>query len=84
MKAGKGNLRVAVFDESHRGEFPEGDYSHSAEVPAAGEQVTVEITDIEQGQCAVAVIQDLNGNKKLDNSFLKIPKEPYGFSDSWS
>ena len=83
VKAGKGNLRVAVFDEAHREEFPEGDYSHSAEVPAAEEQVTVEIADIEPGQYAIAVIQDLNENKKLDRNFLKIPKEPYGFSGSW-
>jgi uncharacterized protein (DUF2141 family) len=83
LKAGKGNLRVAVFDEAHRGGFPEGDYAHSATVPAAEEQVTVEIADIEPGRYAIAVIQDLNENKKLDRNFLKIPKEPYGFSGSW-
>ncbi len=42
VKAGKGNLRVAVFDEAHRDEFPEGEYLRGVEVPATGEEMTVE------------------------------------------
>jgi len=83
IKAGQGNLRVAVFDEAHRDEFPEGKYLHSAEVPAIEEQMTVEIPDVEPGEYAIAVIQDLNENQKLDKNKLKIPKEPYGFSGDW-
>ena len=36
-----------------------------------------------QGDYAVAIIQDLNENEKLDKNFLGIPKEPYGFSGKW-
>ncbi|MEH6581213.1 MAG: DUF2141 domain-containing protein [Halioglobus sp.] len=83
IKAGQGNLRVAVFDEAHRDQFAEGKFLYGAEVPAEAEQMTVEIPDLESGEYAVAVIQDLNGNGKLDRNMLKIPKEPYGFSGSW-
>jgi uncharacterized protein (DUF2141 family) len=83
LKAGEGNIRVAVFDHAHREEFPEGEYVLSAEVPAAKEQVTVTIANVAPGEYAIAVIQDLNENKKLDRNFLKIPKEPYGFSGAW-
>ncbi len=83
IKAGQGNLRVAVFDEAHRDQFAEGEYLYGADVPAKAEQMTVEIPDLESAEYAVAVIQDLNGNGKLDRNMFKIPKEPYGFSGSW-
>jgi uncharacterized protein (DUF2141 family) len=83
MKARQGNLRIAVFDEAHRDEFPEGKYLHGAEVPATAEQLTVEIPAVEAGKYAIAVFQDLNENGKLDKNVLRIPKEPYGFSGAW-
>jgi uncharacterized protein (DUF2141 family) len=83
IKAGQGNLRVAVFDEAHRDQFAEGNYLYGAEVLAEAEKMTVEIPNVESSEYAVAVIQDLNGNGKLDRNMLKIPKEPYGFSGSW-
>ncbi len=83
VKAGEGNLRVAVFDEAHRDDFPDGEFLLGVVVPATGEQMTVEISDIAQGEYAVAIIQDLNENGTLDKNFLGIPKEPYGFSGKW-
>jgi uncharacterized protein (DUF2141 family) len=83
VKAGEGNLRIAVFDEAHRDEFPDGDYLLGVVVPATGEKMTVEISGIDKGEYAVAIIQDLNENEELDKNFLGIPKEPYGFSGKW-
>ena len=83
LKAGKGNIRVAVFDEAHREEFSEGKYLYGAEVPASAEQVTVAIANVPPGRYAIAVFQDLNKNKKLDRNFVTKPKEPYGFSGAW-
>ena len=83
IKAGQGNLRIAVFDEAHRDEFPTGKYLHGVEVPATEKQLTVEISNVEPGKYAIAIIQDINENKKLDKNFLGIPKEPYGFSGKW-
>ena len=83
IRAGKGNLRVGVFGEAQREEFPEGQYLYSAEVPAAEEQITVVIADAVPGEYAIAVIQDLNENGKLDRNIFTKPKEPYGFSGAW-
>ncbi|MEH6592673.1 MAG: DUF2141 domain-containing protein [Halioglobus sp.] len=83
IKPGQGSLRVAVFDEVHRDQFAEGKYLYGVEVPAKAEKMAVEIPDLVSGEYAVAVIQDINGNGKLDRNMLKIPKEPYGFSGSW-
>jgi uncharacterized protein (DUF2141 family) len=83
VKPGEGNIRIAVFDATLRDEFPEGSYLHSVEVPATTKSMAVEIPNVEPGEYAVAVIQDLNENQKLDRNFLRIPKEPYGFSGKW-
>ena len=83
IEAGEGNLRVGVFDEAHRDEFSEGKYWVGVDVPAAKRQLTVEFPNIDPGDYAIAVIQDLNKNQKLDRNFLTIPKEPYGFSGTW-
>ena len=82
-KAGQGNLRIAVFDETHRDGFPDGKHLYGVEVPATEEQLTVTIPDVEPGAYAIAIIQDINENQKLDKNFLGIPKEPYGFSGKW-
>jgi uncharacterized protein (DUF2141 family) len=84
IKVERGSLRVAVFDEAHRDQFAEGKYLYSAVVPATTAQMTVEIPDVESAEYAVAIFQDLNDNGKLDRNFLTIPKEPYGFSGSWT
>ena len=34
------------------------------------------------GTYAIAVSQDLNGNRKVDTNFLGIPKEPWGVSNN--
>jgi len=83
VKAGEGNLRIAVFDEAHRDEFPDGEYLLGVAVPATDEEMTVEISDVDSGEYAVAIIQDINENEILDKNFLGIPKEPYGFSGKW-
>ena len=74
VKAGEGNLRLAVFDEAHRGGFPDGKYLLGVVVPATGAQMTVEISDIDQGEYAVAIIQDLNENEVLDKNILGFPR----------
>ena len=44
VKAGEGDLRIAVFDEAHRDEFPDGEYLLAVAVPATEEEMTVEIS----------------------------------------
>jgi uncharacterized protein (DUF2141 family) len=39
--------------------------------------------DLSEGECAVAVYQDLNENNVLDKGWFSIPKEPYGLSNNF-
>ncbi|MEM1142908.1 MAG: DUF2141 domain-containing protein [Pseudomonadota bacterium] len=44
------------------------------------EEQVIEVHGLPPGRYAIAVFQDLNGNKKLDRSFGIFPREPYAFS----
>ncbi len=83
VKAGEGSLRVAVFDEAHRDDFPDGEFLLGIVLPATEHEMTVEIPNLDSGEYAIAIIQDLNEDEMLDKNFLGIPKEPYGFSGNW-
>ena len=43
---------------------------------------TITFTNVAPGQYAVVVVHDKNGNRKMDNNFLGIPKEKGGFSNN--
>jgi uncharacterized protein (DUF2141 family) len=38
-------------------------------------------TQVPPGTYAIAVFQDINGNRRLDRTPLGLPLEPYGFSN---
>lgn len=44
--------------------------------------MTVSIKDISFGTYAISLFHDQNGNGKLDSNWMRIPKEPYGFSQN--
>ena len=39
------------------------------------------VLDLEEGEYAFSIFQDLNGDGKINSSFIGIPKEPYGFTN---
>ncbi|MCB2409245.1 DUF2141 domain-containing protein [Hymenobacter lucidus] len=49
--------------------------------PAGNKQITLPV-DLPNGEWAVALTQDLNGNDLVDKNFLGIPTEPYAFSNN--
>ncbi|MEO9475670.1 MAG: DUF2141 domain-containing protein [Cyclobacteriaceae bacterium] len=74
----QGNIMVAVYGPHQ--EFLEDDFVLSYKVAVGkGAQQVVEL-ELPFGRYAVAIYQDLDGNAELDNNFIGIPKEPYGFS----
>jgi len=44
-------------------------------------QLEVTFDELPFGKYAFVVYHDENGNRKLDLGFMRIPKEPYGFSN---
>jgi uncharacterized protein (DUF2141 family) len=73
-----GILRLGLYDAAG--------YPHdkspvaAADVPATGNEVTVTLKDLPPGRYAIESFQDINGNGKMDTTWLGLPLEPYGFS----
>ena len=60
--------------------FGDRDCPYRSREAAAVGTVELRIRNVEPGEYAVAVFQDLNGNGRIDRPFF-IPTEPYGFSN---
>jgi uncharacterized protein (DUF2141 family) len=81
LKAQRSNLLIAVF-ESPAG-FPRSDQStHTTTIEAEGENVELSLSLPINCPIAIAVFQDLDGNKMISKSSIGIPIEPYGFSNN--
>jgi uncharacterized protein (DUF2141 family) len=77
-----GEIGVLLFDRADG--FPD-DSQVSVQrrvVPAKTGRVVLDFEGLPFGTYAVAVIHDLNGNRKVDTNLLGIPREGYGFSNN--
>jgi uncharacterized protein (DUF2141 family) len=79
----RGAFFVALHDSEHTylNDEEESFQSTIVDVVKLGTQ-SVSLCNIQEGTYAIAVYQDENSNGELDSSFLRIPKEPYGFSNN--
>ncbi len=73
-----GDLYLAVFDRSDSF-MDKAVYSIIEKINS--NQVVLDIL-LEDGDYAISIFQDLNGNGELDTNFIGIPTEPYGFSNN--
>ena len=80
-KKHKGHFAVALFS-SERGFPGKQDKTIRKSYWPASKRQQVTFENLACGEYAVAVIQDLNANKKLDKNFFGLPKEPFGFSQN--
>ena len=78
VKTSAGQVRIAVYTEANW--LNKEDWTRRALVPAEGTGVTATF-DLPPGTYAVAVLHDVNDNGKMDYRLLRLPKEPYGFSN---
>ena len=77
----EGNINVALYDTSEG--FLKKDKVFIAESVHAEEGMTaLSFENIPDGEYAIALYHDANGNHELDTNFLGIPKETIGFSKS--
>lgn len=75
----QGNVRIAVYD---RETWLDTERWVAAERVRAETGPDVAATfDLPNGTYAIAVLHDVNGNEKMDYKLLRLPKEPYGFSN---
>ena len=79
IREASGRIAVGLFN--HPETFPDmGRQYKGAFVDISDAAVTHTFTGIPSGTYAIAVYHDINDNRKLDTNFMKIPREPYGFS----
>jgi uncharacterized protein (DUF2141 family) len=76
----KGTLYVSVCTKSSEWSS-NGKYTFKYK-PVLGQANNFEINTIPNGNYAIALYQDQNGNGKLDTNFFGIPTEPYAFSNN--
>ncbi|MFS4416091.1 DUF2141 domain-containing protein [Maribacter sp. 2307ULW6-5] len=75
----KGKVSAALYTDQRT--WLKFDQVFMATSEAAEQGTTVlTFTDVPQGNYAIAVFHDQNGNGKLDTNMLGIPKEPVAFS----
>ncbi len=75
----KGNMLVGIFDSS--GSFTRKALKNSqVKRVSSTSPMTVTIPNVPPGTYAISVVQDLNGNGKLDKKITGMPEEPLGFS----
>jgi len=74
----KGSILIAVYDNS-AGWLKKP--ARTARVDATPGTVKATLAGMDAGSYAVSVVHDANGNGRLDSNELRIPIEPYGFSN---
>lgn len=78
IKSSKGKILLAVFD-SDQG-FDKLKAFKEAKISAVPGTDTITIT-LPEGDYMFTTFHDINDNGALDKNFLKIPTEPFGFSN---
>lgn len=74
-----GHIMLAVYDKAD-GFLKEGKAMKGIRAKANKGITELQITDLPEGQYALAIYHDENDNEELDTNWLGIPKEPLGFS----
>jgi uncharacterized protein (DUF2141 family) len=78
----QGELLVVLFDRAEGWPDSPGPALPARRMKAEGETMTLKIDGLAPGRWAVMVLQDLNGNGRVDSNFIGLPKEPYGASNN--
>jgi len=84
IKSTKGSLVVALYSPETSSAFPAHPEKALKEkiVPIEGERQTIVFENLSDGNYAVSVVHDENGNDRMDHNFLGLPKEGFGFSNN--
>lgn len=81
ISSSDGNVCVAIYKDQKSFLKFDKVYKMGSEKAVKG-NTFIQINDIAEGNYAVAVFHDENGNKELDTNMLGIPKESVAFSNA--
>lgn len=77
----KGEIRMALYNHAEKFTKIDKTYRYACITPTKDE-LFYEFKNLEEGNYAICLFQDENGNKKLDKNYLGIPTESYAFSNN--
>ncbi|MDB9375827.1 DUF2141 domain-containing protein [Nodularia sphaerocarpa] len=80
IKNQNGEVCMGVYSSSQGFPMSTKDVIKSACVQPTGSILTHEFSGLKPGTYAVAIVDDQNGDRKLNKDFLGIPKEGFGIS----
>ncbi|WP_350289260.1 DUF2141 domain-containing protein [uncultured Croceitalea sp.] len=81
VPSSKGKISVAIYNTKEG--FLKFDKVFKCDSIVAQKGIThIAIKDIPEGEYALAIFHDVNGNNKLDTNWLGIPKEKVAFSNA--
>ncbi len=81
VRSSSGNINIAIYNEAE-GFLKFDNVFLSDSTSANAGKTELQINNLPNGEYALAVFHDENGNDKLDTNWLGIPKEPIGFSQA--
>ncbi|WP_297764428.1 DUF2141 domain-containing protein [uncultured Muriicola sp.] len=81
VQSSSGNINIAIYNQKDGFLKFESVFLSDSTHANAG-RTEVQINNLPNGEYALAVFHDENGNNILDTNWLGIPKEPIGFSQS--
>jgi uncharacterized protein (DUF2141 family) len=73
-----GLVRLGVYDRAAYDK--DGEPVAFADVAAKADETVITLTNIAPGEYAIETYQDVNANDRMDQSWIGLPQEPYGFS----
>jgi uncharacterized protein (DUF2141 family) len=79
LRSDSGYVRLGLFDQAD--DFPRGDPVVGQAVPAMAGSVIAVFDGLEEGEYAIAVYHDEDGDGEFTKNFLGLPLEGYGFSN---
>ena len=77
----KGDLYIALYNSSSSYLILDS-ACQKIKVPVTNDTVAIVFSNVENGEYAIAVFHDENGNAEMDRHLYGIPKEGYGFSNN--
>lgn len=81
IASGQGSVMVAVFNDAGQWlKTPVALAQQAASIQVGG-KLTLVLKDLPDGELAISVFHDLNGNGRLDSNGMGIPLEPFAFSN---
>jgi uncharacterized protein (DUF2141 family) len=78
VSAKGGLVRLGLYDRASYDK--DGEPVAFADVAAKAGETVITLTGVAPGDYAVETYQDINANDKMDQDWIGLPLEPYGFS----